>query len=180
MKIRFMLMSVALLVGACSSVRITGVDRAPDFSISRYKTFSFFDIEASGDALGPKAQENAKLIMQAVSKQLNSRGLLYQEKGGELLVNIGVSVTEEVQTRETSFANPGDRMGYVGQRSYKWEAGEVPIGTYRNGSVAIELVDAQANTLKWHGVAESVLPEKEKNVPALIEEAMAKLISKVN
>lgn len=170
----------AILVSACSSVRIKDVDRAPAFTLSQYKTFSFYDIEASGDALGPKAQENAKLLMQAVSKQLNSRGLLYQEKGGELLVNIGVSVMEEVQTRETSFANPGDRMGYVGQRSYKWEAGEVPIGTYRNGSVAIELVDAQANALKWHGVAESVLPEKEKNVPALIEEAMAKLLSKVN
>jgi hypothetical protein len=118
--------------------------------------------------------------LEPVVMHLDSRGLLYQEKGGELLVNIGVSVNEEVQTRETSFANPGDRMGYVGQRSYKWEAGEVPIGTYRNGSVAIELVDSQANTLKWAGVAESVLPEKEKNVPALIEEAMAKLIGKVN
>lgn len=180
MRVSVSLCAVWLLIMGCSSVRIKGIDRAADFSLSQYKTFSFFDIGASGDALGPKAQENAKLIMQAVSRQLNSRGLLYQEKGGELLVNIGVSVNEEVQTRETSFANPGDRMGYVGQRSYKWESTEVAVGTYRNGSVAIELVDAKANTLKWRGVAESVLPDKEKNIPALIEEAMAELIGKVN
>ncbi|MFN5169900.1 MAG: DUF4136 domain-containing protein [Cyclobacteriaceae bacterium] len=170
----------AILVSACSSVRIKDVDRAPAFTLSQYKTFSFYDIEASGDALGPKAQENAKLLMQAVSKQLNSRGLLYQEKGGELLVNIGVTVMEEVQTRETSFANPGDRMAYVGQRNYHWESSEVAVGTYRNGSAALELVEAKSNSLKWRGVAESVLPDKEKNLPGLIDEAMAKLIARID
>ncbi len=87
---------------------------------------------------------------------------------------------EEVQTRETSFANPGDRMAYVGQRNYHWESSEVAVGTYRNGSAALELVEAKSNSLKWRGVAESVLPDKEKNLPGLIDEAMAKLIARID
>jgi hypothetical protein len=97
----------------------------------------------------------------------------------DLHVNIGIVVAEKVQTRETNLATPGDRAAYMGQRNYHWESQEVEVGRYREGTVIVHLVDQAKSKLVWQGAAESVLPEKQKNVPAVIEEAMKKLFEKV-
>jgi hypothetical protein len=67
----------------------------------------------------------------------------------------------------------------MGTRNYSWQSNEKAVGTYRDGSVIVHLVDQATNKLVWQGVAESVLPEKEKNVPALIQEAIKSLFAKV-
>lgn len=166
------------LVG-CSSVNIKGVDKAEDFSLSKYKTFSFYEVNTGGDAIGPNAQENLKLIKEAIVRELGARGLSQSADNPDMLVNIGVVVTEETQTRETSFANPADRTYYMGQRTYSWQSQEVEVGKYREGSVTVHLVDRAANKLAWMGSAESVLPNKEKNVPSLIDEGMKALFAKI-
>ncbi len=165
------------LVG-CSSVNITGVDKSEDFSLSKYKTFSFYEVNTGGDAIGPNAQENLRLIKEAIVRELGAKGLT-QAADPDLLVNIGVTVTEEIQTRETSFANPADRTYYTGQRNYSWKSQEVEVGRYREGTVIVHLVDQAANKLVWKGSAESVLPNKEKSVPSLIDEGMKALFAKV-
>jgi hypothetical protein len=43
---------------ACSSVNIKGVNKAPDFSISKYKKLSFYEVISSGDAIGPDYSAN--------------------------------------------------------------------------------------------------------------------------
>lgn len=168
-----------LAASSCSSVNIVGVDKAPDFSLANYKTFNFFDVNVAGDALGPNTDTNLKLLQDAIAKQVIAKGLTQTSENPDLLINIGVVVAEKIQTRETSFSNPADRTAYMNQRNYHWHAQEVAIGKYRQGTVTIHLVDRAANQLVWKGSADSVLPEKEKNVPALIEEGMAKLFEKV-
>lgn len=174
-KVSFLLI---LITFSCSSVRIKGVDKDDTFALSNYKTFSFYEVSTGGDALGPNQQENLKLIKEAIVRELSARGLTLSENP-DMLVNIGVVVTEETQTRETNFANPADRTAYVGQRSYSWQSQEVEVGKYRQGTVTIHLVDRAANKLMWMGSAESVLPNKEKNVPPLIDEGMKALFAKV-
>ncbi len=169
-----------LITFGCSSVNIKGVDKAESFSISKYKTFSFYEVNTGGDAIGPNHQENLKLIKEAIVKEMGVKGVTLTGDNPDLLVNIGIVVTSEVQTRETSFANPADRQVYMGQRSYSWQSQEVEVGTYRQGTVTVHLVDRAANELVWQGSADSVLPEKQKNIPALIVEGMQKLFEKVN
>ncbi|MEQ1588628.1 MAG: DUF4136 domain-containing protein [Cyclobacteriaceae bacterium] len=164
---------------ACSSVKIAGVTNAEGFSISKYKTFSFYEVNRGGDALGPNQESNLKLIKEAIVKQLSAKGVALSGDNPDLLVNIGIVVSSEVQTVETSFANPADRTYYMGQRTYSWQAGEKEVGTYRQGTVTVHLVDPAADKLVWQGSADSVLPEKQKNIPALIEEGMAKLFQEV-
>lgn len=164
---------------SCSSVNIVGVDQAPDFSLTNYKTFNFFDVNMGGDALGPNTETNLKLLKEAISKELTGKSLTQSSENPDLLINIGVVVAEKIQTRETNFNNPGDRTAYMNQRNYHWHAQDVAIGKYRQGTVTVHLVDKATNRLVWKGSADSVLPEKEKNVPALIEEGMAKLFEKL-
>jgi len=174
------IMGVFLIVAvACSSAKIKGVEKSDDFLISSYKTFSFYEVSSGGDALGPNYQDNLKLLKEAIAKEMNAKGVSLSGDNPDLLVNIGVVVSEEIQTRETSFGNPGDRTAYMGQRNYTWTASEVEVGKYREGTVTIHLVDRAANKLVWKGSAESVLPEKQKNVPVLIEDAMKLLFEKI-
>jgi hypothetical protein len=164
---------------ACSAVQIKDVQQADDFTLSKYKTFDFFQVDASGDGLGPNQTANLDLLKKSVTKQLESKGLTAASDNPDLLLNIGIVVAEKVQTRETNFSNPADRMAYMGQRNYSWSASEVVVGNYRQGTVTVHLVDRATNKMVWQGTADSVLPEKEKNVPALIEDGMAQLFAKM-
>lgn len=171
---------VFLFFTACSGVKITGVKKSNNFVLSSYKTFAFLKVDTSGNAIGPAYQDNLKLLKEAIAKQMSSRGLVINESNPDLLVNIGIAVLEKIQTRETNFSNPGDRTAYMGQRNYSWQSQEIEVGRYREGTVTIHLVDKAQNRLVWQGAAEGVIPEKQKNVPALIEESMAKLFEKIN
>ncbi|MFZ2905565.1 MAG: DUF4136 domain-containing protein [Cyclobacteriaceae bacterium] len=163
----------------CSSVRIKDVNKEEGFSLSNYKTFGFFQVDASGDAIGPNYTGNLDLLKKAITNELEAKGLTSAVENPDLMVNIGIVISKEVQTRETSFTNPGDRMAYMGQRNYSWHAQEVVVGTYKQGSVSVHLVDRAAGKLVWQATAESVVPEKEKNVPPLIEEGMKSLFAKL-
>ena len=164
---------------SCSTVNIVGVDKAPDFALANYKTFNFYEVNVSGDALGPNTDTNLKLLKEAITKQLTARGLTSASESSDLLINIGVLVAEKIQTRETDFNNPADRTAYMNQRNYQWHTHEVEVGKYRQGTVTVHLVERTANQLVWRGSADSILPNKEKNVPALIDEGIAKLFEKI-
>jgi hypothetical protein len=173
------LLFVAFFIVACSSVRIKDIEKEDDFMLSNYKTFGFFQTDASGDALGPNYAANLELLKKSITRELEAKGLTTTSSDPDLLVNIGIVVSQEVQTRETDFSNPADRTAYMGQRNYSWKSQEVVVGTYKQGAVSIDLVDRAANRLVWQGTAESVVPEREKNVPPIIEEGMKRLFEKI-
>jgi hypothetical protein len=164
---------------ACSGVTIKGVTKAEDFSISKYKTFSFYEVMNDGNAIGPNYAANLKLLKEAIAKEMSAKGVSMVADNPDLLVNIGIALAEKVQTRETSLSNPADRTAYMGQRNYHWESQEVAVGKYREGTVIVHLVERAKNNLVWQGRAESVVPEKQKNVESVIKEAMTMLFEKI-
>lgn len=170
---------LCLLLVSCSSIKIENVQQADNFALSNYKTFGFFEIDASGDGLGSEYTSNLDLLKKAITKQFAAKGITPTADNPDLLVNIGIVVSQEVQTRETSFANAGDRTAYMGQRNYYWQTQEVVIGTYKQGSVTVDMVDRATGKLVWQGTAESIVPNNEKKVPTLIEEGMRMLFAKL-
>ena len=159
MKITPISVLLILCLAACSSVKIVGVDKEPDFALSTYKTFAFHEIGVGGTGMNPNYQANLDLMKASITKQLEARGLTYTTTGPELAVNIGVAVENKVQTREASITNPGDRgVQYMGQRNYQWQSHDVVVGEYKEGSVKVDLIDRSANKLVWTVTAESVLP----------------------
>lgn len=172
---------ICLCFVACSSIKIAGVHKTENFTLANYKSFAFMKVDTSGsNAIGPGYETNLALLKDAITKQMEAKGLVLKEDGSDLLVNIGIMILEKVQTRETNFANPGDRTAYMGQRNYSWSSQEIEVGRYREGTVTLHLVDREQNKLMWKGSAEGVIPEKQKNVPVLIEQAMAKLFERIN
>src|SRR5688500_11667696 len=118
---------LSILLFGCGGVSIKNVQKADGFTLSKYKTFGFFTVDATGDALGKNYATNLDLLKKAITKQFEMKGIALVADNPDITVNIGIVVSKEVQTRETSFGNPGDRTYYMGQRNYSWKAEEVVV-----------------------------------------------------
>lgn len=160
---------------SCSSSKIIKTEIGEGVDLSKYKTFDFYKLEASGDTLSGSFKQRADLLKTAIANELMQKGYRQASVNPDLLVNIGICVKEEVQTRQTDFRTDAPR--YMGQRRYTWKSQEVETGRYRIGTADIHLVDAQKGIMIWQKVAEGVIPEKDKKLDEKVKDGMEKLFS---
>ena len=164
-------------MAACSSTRVSNTESAPNTDFSKYKTFDFYKLTASGDTISKGFDERVAVLKSAIGGELGKRGYTQTSSNPDLLVNIGIQVEQKTQTRETDWRTDG-RYTYIGQRNYSWKSEEVVTGYYKEGTVTINVVDAAKNSMVWKGTAKDVLPSKEKNLPEAAAKGMKALFEK--
>lgn len=148
--------------------------------MSPYKTFDIVDLKIE-DLPHFKAREKGiQRFLDGVKSEMISRGYTEDEDNPDLIINIAAYITEEVQTRETTLR---EAPPYIGQRNYHWEVQDVPIGTYTQGTVVMDLVDAKKNELIWQNSADRVLYDKnreknDKNIDAGLKKLFKKFPKK--
>lgn len=169
----YLFMSVLLI--SCGGPKLVSNNAAPGIDIGKYRTFDFYKLDASGDTIPGKFRERSALLQDAIASQLSSRGFTRSSEKPDLLVNIGLVVKEEVQTRTTDIR---DAPRYMGQRNYHWESEEIEVDRYRVGTATIDLVEAASNALIWTAAVEDVIPEKDDKVAAAINKGVAEMFSK--
>jgi len=167
---------VALIAFSCSGVRVLNSESNQGFKLSNFKTFDFYELDASGDTVAANFSTNAELLKSEIEKQLVLKGLTRSTAEPDLRINIGVVVQEKIQTRETTIR---EAPRYMGQRNYSWKAEEVEVGRYKEGTVTVHLVDPNDKKLLWKGAVEGVLPAQQSKLAATIKEGMEKLFSKL-
>ncbi|MEJ8802111.1 DUF4136 domain-containing protein [Pontibacter sp. H249] len=168
---------LCLLVAACSPIKLLDSEADDGFRLSNYKTFDFYDVEASGDALQPYGAQ-LDFLQEQITQQLEQRGLRRSSESPDLKVNLGIVVAEEIQTRETNILT--DPPFYVGQRRYTWKSRDVEVGRYQQGTLSLHLVDNKRNELVWQGAAQGVVPEENKaKLQKRIEEGVKKLVQNI-
>ena len=160
---------------ACSSTKVLKTEQVAEFNLSTYKSFDFYSIEATGDTITGKFNDRAGKLQNAIALRLQQLGYLMTKTNPDLLVNVGIVVDKKVQTRQTDFIT--DAPKYVGQRRYSWNSQEVPVHTYREGTVTVDLVDRNQNKLVWTGTVQDIIPTKESKVDATIKKGVHKLFS---
>ncbi|GAB2793123.1 hypothetical protein HNQ93_003703 [Hymenobacter luteus] len=159
----------------CSPVRVESTAQTPGVDFSAYKTYNFMDVTARNEAAFAGGAVGIEELKRAVGRELERRG--YQRADApDVWVNIGVVTEEKVQTRETNIQFDGPR--YIGQRRYRWEKQQVPVGTYREGTATVDIVDAARNTQIWQGVAASTLSKDPEKLAARIDEGIATMFEK--
>ena len=104
------------------------------------------------------------------------KGYRYVDTKADLLVNIGIVVKQEIQTRQTNWQNDG-RFTYMGQRNYSWKSEEVEVGRYRDGTLTLHIVETARNKMIWKGSMEGIVPEKSDPSGKTANEALAKLFA---
>ncbi len=169
--------SVALLAGlaaACSPYKITRNQADNLASWSAYRTYAFIDTSRMSPVPGGAYQTAVEAIKQSVAAQLRDRGYQPTTNNPDLLVNLGVVAQEKTQTRQTTI---WEAPRYIGQRRYSWQSQEVPVGTYREGTANLHVIDAQKNALIWDVAVSSVISQNgiKQNE---IDKAVAKVFEK--
>lgn len=164
-----------LLLAGCSSSKVLRTEKAEGVDFSPYKTFDFYKVEARGDTNSQKFSENIEKLEDAIAIKLQKFGYLLSKTNPDLLINIGVVVREEVQTRQTDFRTDAPR--YIGQRRYSWKSQDVEVGRYRQGTGTVDMVDRKQNKLVWQGAIEDIIPQKDSKLEKTIKKGVEKLFA---
>ncbi|OZI09480.1 hypothetical protein BWI93_03695 [Siphonobacter sp. BAB-5385] len=168
----FATLALGAVMTACSysNVKSRTDDQA---DLKSYKTYNFMDVELQGAERDSVTNTAMNEIKQAVAREMNARG--YQTYGKpDLLINIGLVIQEKTQTRQTDIR---EAPRYIGQRRYSWKSETVPVGQYKEGTLSVELVDAQQNKMVWDAVGSTVLNKRSRQ-PEQIDKAVGKLFDK--
>lgn len=176
-KLSFFILMFSVLTG-CTSARIQVADIAEDFRLETFRSFNFYQPEASGDLSG-SYEANLAFLQEEITKQMAFRGLLREEDNPEILVNLGVWVEEQVQTRETGLVTDPGSFNYIGQRRYTWKSETVEVGTFQKGTVTVHLVDASKNSAVWIATAEEVLHNNPDRMRDRITRGVEKLFGQI-
>lgn len=173
--IKYFIFSLLVVSMGCSSSQSIS-DQYSEFSLSDYKTFDFFEV--SSENTNPEDfEQNIQFLETEIVKEMNKRGLSQSSESPDLKINLGIIIEDKIQTRTTSLAT--DPFMYSGQRSYTWESKEVPVNTYKEGSLTVHLVNTEKNEAVWVGIVSRVVPKKQKNKQKAITDGVSELFEKI-
>lgn len=167
---------IILLFASCSSTKVLNTETGDVGDINAYRTFDFYQVQASGDTASQIFAERITQLEDAIAIEMQHHGYLLSKTNPDLLVNIGIVVNQEKQTRQTDFRTDAPR--YIGQRRYSWKSEEVEVGSYREGTVTVHLVDSKQNKMVWKGAVQDVIPRKESKIQKTITAGVKKLFSR--
>ena len=178
MELRFFLfLSLVFASVACSPVSVVYTDPAVGNFQMKYRTFDFLDFTVDNQTAVPANPRGVDYLKAAIERELIVQGFKKVERDPDMFINIGVVISDEVQTRQTDIR---DAPLYMGTRNYYWESEEVVVNQYREGTVMVDLVDADKNELIWEGAAKAAIIKNPDKMKKRIDEMIAKLMKKLS
>jgi hypothetical protein len=159
-------------------------DRSVD--LRQYKTFGFFSPLAT-DKEGYQTAVS-QYLKAAARRELESRGLRYDEAAPQLLVNFGAKLNDKLRVNQTSTPTIGMGIGlgggYYGYRgglysSWPLYTNETQVSTYQEGTLNVDLVDPARKALVWEGVAVGKVTQKTlDNLQPTIDSVVAAIFAR--
>jgi hypothetical protein len=175
--LKFPLLTLALGLAACSSEQATTqVDSRPGVNLARYHTYNFMDAVARNDSAFKNSGSNIFDLKRAVTRELEARGFQKAEQP-DLWVNLALVTQTRTQTRQANYQTDGAPY-YIGQRNYHWQAGDIPVGQYQEGTATIDLVDATRKELVWQGTTSAILSHTPTKAAKQIDKGVADVFAK--
>jgi hypothetical protein len=158
------------LLSSCgSSVRVySDYDKNVDFS--KYKTYAF---HKAGIDKAQISEMDKKRILHAIDAELSKKGMSKSENP-DLLVNIMTKERERVDVNQFN-AGWGYGWGY-GWNPYLW-GGRTYVTSSTEGTLYIDLIDAQKKELIWEGEGVGYLTEIRTKKESQINEYVAKILA---
>lgn len=183
---RIALLGLALLLSACESMQVSH-DFNPAVDFAQFRTWAWKDPAVQYQPNNPmlKSDLTEQRIIQAVSSQLDQRGLRPVAAGGkpDLLVQTYLIVANRQEQVVTNYGYGGPwggpwgvyGGGYWGPAAYN----ETRNVIYQVGTLQIDLTDAKDGRLVWRGSAEKVLNDSPtpQERSAAIREAVTKILN---
>ena len=168
---RILLLSAIILLGSCSSSKVTRYDAGKN--LADYKTYNYMKFKYSHYDSIPYNEKNYAFFIEEMDRNMKAKGLELSDDPN-LIINVGVVVRQEEQTRETDIRTD---MNYAGNRRYHWEVEDQVVGTYDVGDMTLDFVDVKDNTLVWQAFAESMLSKNEQKMQKRIAKSLEKVFA---
>lgn len=169
------------VLAACANRPVIRTQSAPEFQHGRYQTYAFVE-HPSTDTAGYTTL-TTRYLKDSVTKELQARGYT-QSDNPELLVNFRVGNRDKVEGRSGPTVGVGYGRGGWGWRNPWGWGGSIGIGdrdirTVTEGSLSVDLVDKQSNTLVWTGTAEGKVTKDARDNPQVaIGQAVQQIFAK--
>lgn len=170
-------LAMIALAGCATGPKITAdYDRSANFTA--YRSFGFYQ------PLGTDQAGYESLVTQtlkaAVRQEMEARGYTYAETGPDLLINFNGRLEQRTNISQTPAPSPvyyGYRRGlYGGWGGYAYET---RVDQYVEGTLNIDMIDAQRKQLVWEGVAVGRVTKKvQEDRQAAIRAAVAEIFAK--
>lgn len=159
------------LVGSCSSVKVAS-DYDKNANFNQYKTFAFYKTGID------KAEINdldKRRILRAIESELMAKGFTKSETP-DLLVSIFTKSREKVNVYNNGGFGP---YGYGwGWSPYYWNSGFSSVSTSTEGTLYVDLIDANKKELVWQGMGVGYLSQRMDKKEERIKEFVAKIMEK--
>ena len=136
-----------------------------------FKTFAFFEPSAAQLRRAGYSTLVGEQLEAATRAQMERLGYVYDANKPDLRVNIMLSVQQRTEIRSTPNAA---RLPYRA-----WGTSTVDTVDYREGTLAIDLVDAHRRSMVWRGVVQDRITRKDmQKVDETVRDAVREVFSR--
>lgn len=169
-----LLIGVALMSSCAQTIKVTtDYDRSTNFST--YKTFSFYALASTLNV----NEMNQDRIIKSIRMEMLKKGFTENNYTPDLVIS-AITVLKDKKRLSIS----GNSYGYGGfYRPYGyWGApasgyASVQANEYKDGTLIIDIADAQTKKLVWEGTGISEITKQPKNPDASISNAVGKIMA---
>lgn len=168
-KITSVFMLLAVVMTSCSTVQVASdYDQTADFS--KYKSFAFFK---PGIDKAEISDLDKKRILRAIESEMMAKGFVKSEDP-DLLVSIFTKTNENINIYQDNM------YGYYGWgwNPWYWGAGRNTVSTTSEGTLYIDLIDAEEKELVWQGMGTAALAKEVNRKQERINEIVNKILEK--
>ena len=148
----------ALAATGCMTLSVN-MDYDREANFASYETYGWQESEATLSDDNPFLHQRLRA---AIETQLSDKGLQRVDGDPDLLVAYHGEGVERVAI---------DRVGYYDSWYWGVGASTTRVRTYEEGTLVVDLVDADANRLVWRGIANDVVAGSPDRVTQQIETA---------
>lgn len=170
LKITPILLLAAVLFTSCSSVRVAS-DYDREASFNSYQTFAFFK---PGIDRAEISDLDKKRILRAIEAEMQAKGFTKSDDP-DLLVSIFTKTNENINIYQNNMMGWGYGWGW---HPWYWGSGFNTVNRTSDGTLYIDLIDAEDKELVWQGMGTAALAEKVDKKQKRINEIVSKILEK--
>ena len=162
--------SLIVLLTACSSIS-TDHDFDDQADFSKYVSYAW--IPASAERIADPVEHSQlqdRRIRAAVERELAGKGITAAAGSPDLIVAYSTKTTEKTEVFDGGY----NSYGYRGYRGNYWRPSSMNVYQYEEGTLIVDLIDAEKKQLVWRGKAVGIVGEY-KDSEEQINKAVQKL-----
>ena len=170
LKITPVLLLLAILVTSCSSVRVAS-DYDREVNFNQYESYAFFK---PGIDKAEISDLDKKRILRAIEAEMQRKGFTKSDDP-DLLVSIFTKTNENINIYQNNMMGWGYGWGW---HPWYWGSGFNTVNRTSEGTLYIDLIDAEGKELVWQGMGTAALAsdvnKKQKRINEIVSEILEK------